>query len=86
MSAREAPFVQVTWGERFVQRPLSALSDAISSMLWLITALSGLSCTRKTNKNFDYFYAMLPSFRELRLADYFISSDMNSVYLLWRET
>ncbi len=83
-SSTEAAFVRLALGTRWVQRPLSAIADPVAAMLRPVTALAGLSCSYKTNKNFDYFYAMLPALlNRHKLMDYFITADMNSVFLLW---
>ncbi len=77
-------FVRLGLGERLIRRPLSSAAGITSRMLRPVTALTGLSCHEKINLNFDYLYAMLPSLLELGLEDHFISSDLSTVYLLWR--
>ena len=76
-------FVKVELGPRLVKRPLSRFSGAAKAILRPMTALAGLDCDDKTNRNFDYFYAMLPALVQNGLADYFISRDMSEVFLYW---
>jgi len=82
-SSTKASFVQLAWGERLVRRPLSAIADPVAALLRPVTALTGLSCVHKPNKNFDYFYAMLPALQRDGLLDYFISPDMSGACMLW---
>ena len=49
-------------GHEMDRCPLSAIADPVAAMLRPMTALAGLSCSYKTNKNFDYFYAHAAGF------------------------
>jgi len=76
-------FVKLELGSRLVKRPLSRFAGAAKTVLRPITALAGLDCDDKTNRNFDYFYAMLPVLVGNGLADYFISRDLSEAFLYW---
>jgi len=77
------PFIEVVLGPRFIRRPLSTASELIASVLRPLTAIAGLDCSKKINRNFDYFYAALPALKDNGLTDYYISRDLSSVFLIW---
>lgn len=78
-------FVKLELGPRLVRRPLSCFSNVFKTILRPVTALASLDCDEKANRNFDYFYAMLPVLlANGDLADYFISKDMSEVFLYWK--
>jgi hypothetical protein len=76
-------FIKLDLGPRLVKRPLSRFSGIAKTLLRPITAAVSLDCDEKTNRNFDYLYAMLPALSANGLADYFISSDLSEVFLYW---
>jgi hypothetical protein len=76
-------FVKLELGARLVKRPLSRFAGVAKSIMRPITAVAGLDCDEKTNRNFDYFYAMLPVLLENGLEDYFIVKDLSEVFLYW---
>jgi hypothetical protein len=82
-SSGESAFVLLRFGSRLVHRPLSALAEPVMAFLRPATAITGISCACRTNRNFDFFYAILPALLKRGLLDYFISPDTESAYLLW---
>lgn len=78
-------FIKVNLLQRYSKKPLSFLQSFIQICFKPLGYLTGLKCSPKLNSNFDFFYSFIPTFPKLGLIDYYISSNVESVYLLWKE-
>lgn len=75
--------VEINLQNRMIRRPLSKFADAAIAALRPLTALTGVDCGKKINRNFDFLYAMIPLLSDEGLMDYYFSQDLSTAYLLW---
>lgn len=76
-------FIKINLSPRLKKRPLDIFRQITKKILKPITALTGTQITENLNQNFDYFYALLPLFKQNGLRDYYITDDVSTIYLLW---
>lgn len=80
---KEHEFIKLNLSERLKCRPLDRFRENVKTLLKPIVALTGTKIVSNMNENFDFFYEFLPVLKQNGLKDYFISSDVTCVYLLW---
>ena len=85
LHSKKDTFVKLNLGSRLKKRPLDKLSNLMQKILKPFCALTGNKVIANVNTNFDALYAILPVLMENGLRDYYISSDLTEVYLLWNE-
>jgi hypothetical protein len=76
-------FVKLELDNRVGHMPMSRFSKGMKSIFNPFVKRIGLECTEKLNTNIDYLFSMLPTLTANGLLDYFISTDMSTVYLFW---
>ena len=81
---KTSSFVHIKLGKRCKKAPLSFLAKYLKKAAKPFCVLAGTEMKINVNYNFDYFYAsLLPVLLEKGLTDYYMTENLEDVYLLW---
>ena len=79
-------FVKLCLSPRIKKGIWSIKPSILKKLSKPVRFLTGEELAPIVNKNFDFFYSsVLPALEKTQLRDYYISQDLESVYLLWNE-
>lgn len=81
LNMRKAGFIKIILGNRINNNLFMRIKNAAKIVLKPVSAFTAMSST--VNTNFDILYELLPLLQHYGLKDYYIESDLSSVFLLW---
>lgn len=82
--SREYRFIQINLQPRIRERKLQKVRPFIEHIFTKPFHKFGINCEQEINRNFDMLYALLNVFMNTGLIDYYISSNLQYVYFLWK--
>lgn len=83
-TCKTSSFVHINLGKRCKKAPLNNFSTFFRKIMKPLCCLTGTVINIDVNYNFDYFYAsLLPVLIKKGLTDYYITENLEDVYLLW---
>lgn len=85
-SKNQNNFVKINLSPRTKKGIINLSQKFLRKIAKPLTILTGLPPSPVVNKNFDFFYAsILPVLEKNHLQDYYICTNLESIYLLWKE-
>ncbi|MBO6100341.1 MAG: hypothetical protein J6P07_03290, partial [Spirochaetaceae bacterium] len=83
-TCKTSSFVHIGLGKRHKPAPLASCVKFFKKIMKTLCILTGTVVNINVNYNFDYFYAsLLPVLLKKGLTDYYITENLEDVYLLW---
>ena len=83
-TCKTSSFVHIHLGERCKKAPLGSFANIFKKIIKPFCIATGTVANINVNYNFDYFYAaLLPVLASKGLTDYYITENLEDVYLLW---
>ena len=83
-TCKTSSFVHIGLGKRHKPAPLASCAKFFKKAMKPLCVLTGTAVNINVNYNFDYFYAsLLPVLLKKGLTDYYITENLEDVYLLW---
>lgn len=81
LNTRKERFIKLLLGNRINNGLFMRIKNAAKILLKPVSAFTAMSST--INMNFDILYELIPLLQNHGLRDYYIESDLSSVFLLW---
>lgn len=84
LKAKEHVFVKLCLSPRIQKGLFNIKHSVLKKLSKPVRFLTGEELAPIVNKNFDFFYSsILPALEKTQLRDYYISQELEAVYLLW---